>query len=54
MTHLEGILKAVVTGAANAWAEDFNTMIQKIKRDTRGFETRNGFQGSNLFSIGWS
>jgi len=38
--HLEGILTAVVTGATNAWAEDFNAMIQKVKRDARGFRNK--------------
>ena len=39
--HLEGILTPVITGATNARAEGFNTMIQKIKRGGAGSGTRN-------------
>ena len=50
--HLEGILTAVVTGATNARAEGFNTMIQKIKRDARGFRNKERFAASIYFHLG--
>ena len=50
--HLEGILMAVVTGATNARAEGFNTMIQKIKRDARGFRNKERFKAAIYFHLG--
>lgn len=50
--HLEGILTAVVTGATNARAEGFNTMIQKIKRDARGFRNKERFKAAIYFHLG--
>ncbi len=50
--HLEGILTAVVTGATNAHAEGFNTMIQKIKRDARGFRNKGRFKAAIYFHLG--
>lgn len=50
--HLEGILTAVVTGATNARAEGFNTMIQKIKRDARGFRNKDRFKAAIYFHLG--
>ena len=50
--HLEGILTAVVTGASNARAEGFNTMIQKIKRDARGFRNKERFKAAIYFHLG--
>lgn len=51
-THLEGILTAVITGATNARAEGFNTMIQKIKRDARGFRNKERFKAAIYFHLG--
>jgi len=51
-THLEGILTAVVTGATNARAEGFNTTIQKIKRDERGFRNKERFKAAIYFHLG--
>ncbi|MDA3934098.1 MAG: ISL3 family transposase [Gammaproteobacteria bacterium] len=50
--HLEGILTAVITGATNARAEGFNTMIQKIKRDARGFRNKERFKAAIYFHLG--
>ena len=50
--HLEGILTAVVTGATNARAEGFNTMIQKIKRDARSFRNKERFKAAIYFHLG--
>ena len=50
--HLEGILTAIVTGATNARAEGFNTMIQKIKRDVRGFHNKERFKATIYFHLG--
>ena len=50
--HLEGIITAVVTGATNARAEGFNTMIQKIKRDARGFRNKERFKNAIYFHLG--
>ncbi len=50
--HLEGIITAVVTGATNARAEGFNTMIQKIKRDARGFRNKERFKAAIYFHLG--
>lgn len=50
--HLEGILTAVVTGATNARAEGFNTKIQKIKRDARGFRNEERFKAAIYFHLG--
>jgi len=50
--HLEGVLTAVVTGATNARAEGFNTMIQKIKRDARGFRNKERFKAAIYFHLG--
>lgn len=50
--HLGGILTAVVTGATNARAEGFNTMIQKIKRDARGFRNKERFKAAIYFHLG--
>ena len=50
--HLDGIVTAVVTGATNARAEGFNTMIQKIKRDARGFRNRDRFRAAIYFHLG--
>ena len=50
--HLEGVLTAVVTGATNAQAEGFNTMIQKIKRDARGFRNKERFKAAIYFHLG--
>ena len=50
--HLDGIVTAVVTGATNARAEGFNTMIQKIKRDARGFRNRERFRAAIYFHLG--
>ena len=50
--HLEGILTAVVTGATNARAEGFNTMIQKLKRDARGFRNKERFKAAIYFHLG--
>jgi transposase len=50
--HLEGILTAVVTGATNARAEGFNMMIQKIKRDARGFRNKERFKAAIYFHLG--
>ena len=50
--HLEGILTAVITGATNARAEGFNTMIQKIKRDARGFRNKKRFKAAIYFLLG--
>ena len=49
--HLEGILTAVVTGATNARAEGFYTMIQKIKRDARGFRNNERFKAAFYFHL---
>jgi len=50
--HLDGIITAVVTGATNARAEGFNTMIQKLKRDARGFRNRDRFRAAIYFHLG--
>lgn len=50
--HLDGIVTAVVTGATNARAEGFNTMIQKLKRDARGFRNRDRFRAAIYFHLG--
>jgi len=50
--HLEGILTAIVTGATNAGAEGFNTMIQKVKRDVRGFHNKKRFKATIYFHLG--
>ena len=50
--HLEGILTAIVTGATNARAEGFNTMIQKVKRDVRGFHNKERFKATIYFHLG--
>jgi transposase len=50
--HLEGIITAVVTGATNARAEGFNMMIQKIKRDARGFRNKERFKHAIYFHLG--
>jgi len=50
--HLDGIITAVVTGATNARAEGFNTMIQKLKRDARGFRNRDRFSAAIYFHPG--
>jgi len=50
--HLDGIITAVVTGATNARAEGFNTMIQKLKRDARGFRKRDRFRAAIYFHLG--
>ena len=50
--HLEGILTAVVTGATHARAEGFNTTIQKIKRDARGFRNKERFKAAIYFHLG--
>jgi len=42
----------VVTGATNARAEGFNTMIQKLKRDARGFRNRDRFRAAIYFHLG--
>jgi len=45
-------LTAVITGATNARAEGFNTMIQKIKRDARGFRNKERFKAAIYFHLG--
>jgi transposase len=50
--HLEGLLTAVVTGATNARAEGFNTMIQKLKRDARGFLNKERIKAAIYFHLG--
>lgn len=50
--HLEGIVTAVVTGAHNARAEGFNALIQKVKRDARGFRNRDRFRQAIYFHLG--
>jgi transposase len=50
--HLEGIVTAVVTGAHNARAEGFNVLIQKVKRDARGFRNRDRFRQAIYFHLG--
>ncbi len=50
--HLEGILTVVVTAPTNARAEGFNTMIQKIKRDARGFRNKERFKATIYFHLG--
>ena len=50
--HFDGMLTAVVTGATNARAEGFNTMIQKLKRDARGFSSRDRFRAAIYFYLG--
>ena len=50
--HLDGIITAGVTGATNARAEGFNTMIQKLKRDARGFRNRDRFRAAIYFHLG--
>jgi len=50
--HLDGIVTAVVTGATNARAEGFNMMIQKLKRDARGFRNRDRFRAAIYFHLG--
>lgn len=50
--HLEGVLSAVITGATNDRAEGFNTVIQKIKRDARGFRNKPHFKAAIHFHLG--
>jgi len=50
--HLEGILTAVVTGATNARAEGFKTMIQKIKRNAPGFRNKERLKAAIYFHLG--
>ena len=50
--HLEGILTAVVTGATNAHSEGFKTIMQKFKRDARGFRNKERFKAAIYFHLG--
>lgn len=52
MSHLEGILNAIVTGATNAATESVNARIQKIKRMACGFRNRARFRAAVLFHLG--
>jgi transposase len=50
--HLSGILNAVMAGASNSLAENFNNRIQKIKARANGFRNRQRLINAIYFHLG--
>lgn len=51
-SHLNGIIKAVVSGITNAGAEGLNATIQWIKDTAQGFRNRERFRSAIYFHLG--
>lgn len=49
--HLDGIINAIVLRATNASAESINSRIQKVKRMSHGFRSRERFRNVIYFHL---